>query len=104
MVTAKGPLAVLVSGGLDSAILVGNAIREFAAVHPLYVRQGLYWESVELQHLRRFLRAIRAPTLCLRSVPGAAVLRRRSPRDPPRPLGRPHHRAGQRRRGPRRAR
>jgi 7-cyano-7-deazaguanine synthase len=60
---AKGSLAVLVSGGLDSAILIGNALGQFEAVHPLYVRQGLYWESVELQHLRRFLRAIRTPAL-----------------------------------------
>jgi 7-cyano-7-deazaguanine synthase len=56
-------LAVLVSGGVDSAVLVGEAARDHAAVHPLYVRSGLYWESVELEHLRRFLTAIRGPTL-----------------------------------------
>ncbi len=61
---AQGPLAVLISGGLDSAILIGEAVRHCPAVHPLYVRQGLSWESVELQHLRRFLRAIRRPSLC----------------------------------------
>jgi 7-cyano-7-deazaguanine synthase len=60
---AKGPLAVLVSGGLDSAILVGETLRHFEAVHPLYIRQGLYWETVELQHLRRFLRALAGPAL-----------------------------------------
>jgi 7-cyano-7-deazaguanine synthase len=58
-----GALAVLVSGGLDSAILVGEAVREQAAVFPLYVRFGLAWEAVELAHLRRFLDALGSPRL-----------------------------------------
>lgn len=60
---ALPPLAVLVSGGLDSAILLAEALRDHAAVHPLYVRFGLYWETAELDHLRRFLQAIRTPAL-----------------------------------------
>jgi 7-cyano-7-deazaguanine synthase len=56
-------VAVLVSGGLDSAILVGEALREQAAVWPLYVRAGLAWEPVELDHLRRFLAAVASPRL-----------------------------------------
>jgi len=58
-----GPLAILVSGGLDSAILVGDALRSGNIVYPLYVRNGLFWESVELEHLRRFLDALRSPNL-----------------------------------------
>jgi 7-cyano-7-deazaguanine synthase len=57
------PLAVLVSGGLDSAIFLGEAVRGHAEVHPLYVRHGLYWEAVELAHLRRFLEAVAGPSL-----------------------------------------
>src|SRR5579872_6676877 len=56
-------LAVLVSGGLDSAILVGEALGAGSAVHPLYVRNGLSWEPVEFQHLRRFLEAVHTPAL-----------------------------------------
>jgi 7-cyano-7-deazaguanine synthase len=56
-------LAVLISGGLDSAILLGKGLRSHAAVQPLYVRSGLYWEAVELQHLRRFLEAVQCPAL-----------------------------------------
>ncbi len=56
-------LAVLVSGGLDSAILIGEAVSTQAKVHPLYVRCGLYWEEVELGYLRRFLEALRSPVL-----------------------------------------
>src|SRR5207248_6745260 len=37
--------------------------RNGAVVHPLYVRSGLYWESVELRHLQRFLDAVRRPAL-----------------------------------------
>src|SRR4051812_45500797 len=51
-------LAVLTSGGLDSAILLAESLRECTAVHPLYVRNGLYWEPDELRHLRQFLGAL----------------------------------------------
>jgi 7-cyano-7-deazaguanine synthase len=57
------PLAVLVSGGLDSAVLVAEAVRAYPAVFPIYVRTGLYWEPVEFEHLTRFLAAIRCPAL-----------------------------------------
>lgn len=57
------PLAVLVSGGLDSAILLAEASRTHPVVYPLYVRFGLAWEEVELAHLRRFAEAIAAPAL-----------------------------------------
>ena len=56
-------LAVLVSGGPDSAVLLGDALQSCAAVYPLYVRCGLFWEAAELDHLRRFLDAISAPAL-----------------------------------------
>jgi 7-cyano-7-deazaguanine synthase len=56
-------LAVLVSGGLDSAVLVAECLQNDTCVYPLYVRNGLFWEEVELGHLRRFLDAIRKPGL-----------------------------------------
>lgn len=57
------PLAVLVSGGLDSAVLLGVAARTHLAVYPIYVRSGLFWEDVERLYLDRFLRAIAGPTI-----------------------------------------
>ncbi len=53
--------AVLVSGGLDSSILLGETLRAGRAVQPLYVRCGFYWETAELQHLQRLLAALPAP-------------------------------------------
>lgn len=58
-----GAAAVLVSGGLDSAVLLGELLRDHAAVHPLYMRSGHCWESAELEHLRRYLEALRRPAL-----------------------------------------
>lgn len=56
-------LAVLVSGGLDSAILLAECAGQRPAVCPLYVRFGLYWEAVELAHLRRFLEEVGSPSV-----------------------------------------
>jgi 7-cyano-7-deazaguanine synthase len=56
-------IAVLISGGIDSAILLAEAVRERPAVHPLYLRNGHYWEEDERAHLALFLEAVRAPTL-----------------------------------------
>jgi 7-cyano-7-deazaguanine synthase len=56
-------LAVLASGGIDSAVLLAEARFERPAVHPVYVRTGVVWESAELAHLTRFLEAIRHESL-----------------------------------------
>src|SRR6516164_1454604 len=49
------PAAALVSGGLDSAILCVELLREFPRVVPIYVRSGLRWEVAEIASLGRFL-------------------------------------------------
>lgn len=59
----RTPLAVLVSGGLDSAILLAEAVRVYPTVFPLYIRTGLNWEAVEREYLDRFLLAIRTSAL-----------------------------------------
>ncbi|MFO0865484.1 MAG: 7-cyano-7-deazaguanine synthase [Gemmataceae bacterium] len=56
-------LAVLVSGGLDSAILVGDAVRRGESVQPILIRCGHYWETTEADYLRRFLASIARPNL-----------------------------------------
>jgi 7-cyano-7-deazaguanine synthase len=53
---------VLVSGGLDSAVLLGDYARRHHIL-PIYVRNGLRWEETELYWLRRFLAATARPSI-----------------------------------------
>lgn len=57
------PAAVLVSGGIDSAVLTAELCDGHAAVFPLFICGGLLWEQVELEHLQRFLGAVARPEL-----------------------------------------
>jgi len=54
-------VCVLVSGGLDSCVMLATLTRRFRNVHPVFVRHGLVWEQAELFHLRKFLRAAKIP-------------------------------------------
>ncbi len=58
-----GRIAVLTSGGLDSAALIAESARVYASVYPLYVRAGMIWERNEITALRRFLTALRLKTI-----------------------------------------
>jgi 7-cyano-7-deazaguanine synthase len=60
---SRTPLAVLCSGGIDSAILLAEALQHYPAVWPLYIRSGLKWEVVEIAYLLRFMDAVRTPAL-----------------------------------------
>ncbi len=74
--TADDHVAVLTSGGVDSAVLVAEALRHGTAVHPIYVRFGLAWEDAEETHLRRYLETLPAPgrhPLVVLEAPVAAV-------------------------------
>lgn len=55
-------VAVLASGGLDSAVLLVS-LAESANVTPLYVRFGLAWEAAELRALEAFLAAVARPSI-----------------------------------------
>ncbi len=58
---ACASLAVLASGGLDSAVLLGESALSGRPVAPIYVRAGLVWERDELLALRRFVAALGRP-------------------------------------------
>ena len=60
---ANTTLAVLVSGGVDSAVMLAEAITAYRMVYPIYVRSDTAWETVEFDHLNRFLDAFRGPKL-----------------------------------------
>ena len=55
-------VAVLTSGGLDSAILLAD-LAQSAFVHPLYVNAGLQWERDERAALDRFVSALASPAV-----------------------------------------
>lgn len=63
MPSRTSSVCLLVSGGLDSGLLVHRYLSRKVRVVPVYLRCGLSWESVELQYLRRFLRRVRTPAL-----------------------------------------
>ena len=64
-VEPHGPseVGVLLSGGIDSAVLTGMLLGRNNSVTPFYVRTGCVWEDSELDAVRRFLAAIARPHL-----------------------------------------
>jgi 7-cyano-7-deazaguanine synthase len=56
-------VAVLLSGGLDSCVLAAHLAATARTVYPVYVRQGLIWESVEQHWVKRFLTAVAEPAI-----------------------------------------
>lgn len=56
--TNSGRIGLLLSGGLDSCILLGELLRRGYQVLPIYVQSGLIWEEAELRSLRRYLVAL----------------------------------------------
>src|SRR5438132_1703864 len=59
----RSPVCVLVSGGIDSAVLVWRELEAGAEVQPIYIRAGMAWEDVEQRWLERYLEAIASPRL-----------------------------------------
>ncbi|HVT29741.1 MAG TPA: 7-cyano-7-deazaguanine synthase [Lacipirellulaceae bacterium] len=54
---------LLLSGGIDSAVLLGHLLAHDWQVVPFYVRTGCVWQAAELAAVRRFLAALRQPRL-----------------------------------------
>jgi len=69
----RDSVCALVSGGLDSCVMLAELARgrschperseRSPVICPVFIRQGLIWEETELHHLRRFLRALAASSL-----------------------------------------
>lgn len=56
-------VGLLLSGGLDSAILLGHLLAQGLQVQPFYVRAHLHWEAAEERAARRFCAALACPQL-----------------------------------------
>ena len=59
----KGDISVLISGGVDSCILLTECLQTYASVLPIYVKTGLFWENSELFWLKKFLHSIQKQNL-----------------------------------------
>ncbi len=51
-------IAILISGGLDSAILTSELLKSNSLVQPIYIKSGHVWEPTEFYWLKRYLKAI----------------------------------------------
>lgn len=56
---SASPVGLLLSGGLDSCILLAALLNEGRRVQPLYVRSQLVWEREELRAVGQYIRALR---------------------------------------------
>ncbi|HEX4148662.1 MAG TPA: 7-cyano-7-deazaguanine synthase [Pirellulales bacterium] len=56
-------IGLLLSGGLDSAILLGHLLEQGERVQPFYVRSGLCWQEAELAAVNEFAAAMARPAL-----------------------------------------
>jgi 7-cyano-7-deazaguanine synthase len=59
----RSPVAVLCSGGLDSAVLLVEMARTTGHAVPLFVRAGHVWEEAERAALARFVAAVGEPRI-----------------------------------------
>ncbi|MBI3251980.1 MAG: 7-cyano-7-deazaguanine synthase, partial [Candidatus Omnitrophica bacterium] len=56
-------VCVLASGGVESGVLLSDALERHERVQPLYIRERLRWEAPEIFHLKRFIRALKSSRL-----------------------------------------
>ncbi len=61
--SSASPIGLLLSGGLDSCILLGSLLDQGRRVQPFYVRSGLVWEPEELRAVKRYVQALSSPDL-----------------------------------------
>jgi 7-cyano-7-deazaguanine synthase len=61
--SSEKPIGLLLSGGLDSAILLGHLLQRARPVRPFYIQSRLVWQREELQAVKRLLQAMSSPQL-----------------------------------------
>lgn len=68
---------MLVSGGVDSVVLLGELLDQGHEIHPIYVRSGYRWEQAELHWIGRILKTIdgnKLKPLTVLRIPAAPVI------------------------------
>lgn len=59
----RDSVALVFSGGVESAVLADALMQHFKRVYPLYIKFGLHWEQAEYAQARQYLTAIAMPGL-----------------------------------------
>lgn len=59
--TQNSATGVLISGGLDSSILLASLVERGHLVQPFYIRSGVVWERQEMTAARKFVSALASP-------------------------------------------
>lgn len=54
---------VLVSGGIESSVLLNDALSRYDHVTPIYIRNHLRWEDTEIFCLKNFVRSLKQSNL-----------------------------------------
>jgi 7-cyano-7-deazaguanine synthase len=60
-----GRVFVLVSGGIESSVMLSEALSNYDEVTPIYVKHGLRWEYAEIFWLKKFIWRLKSPKLRL---------------------------------------
>ncbi len=56
-------VCILASGGIESSVLLSDALNRYENVTPVYVKNHLRWEDAELFWLKKFIRNLRSGKL-----------------------------------------
>ena len=56
-------VCVLASGGIESSVLLSDALTRYEKVTPVYIKNHLRWEDAEIFWLKKFIRNLRSDKL-----------------------------------------
>ena len=56
-------VCVLTSGGIESSVLLSDALTRYEKVTPVYIKNHLRWEDAEIFWLKKFIRNLRSEKL-----------------------------------------
>src|SRR3989338_1828072 len=56
-------VCVLTSGGIESSVLLWDALNRYDNVTPVYIKNRLRWEDAEIFWLKKFIRNLRSEKL-----------------------------------------
>src|SRR3989338_209976 len=56
-------VCVLTSGGIESSVLLSDALNRYDKVTPVYIKNHLRWEDAEVFWLKKFIRNLRSDKL-----------------------------------------